>query len=493
MNISPERITALTQEVESIIRQINLLPAASTKITGQILDRCRDCLEQAPATDTPVYIHITGTDKSFKTSYLLDLFDHEVLRGLFSVKVRTTSENTAVPCMVKPVEGLSSLSVSQVSISTGRPIRNNLTREQFNRLYDLASGAQPDDYLIVIEVPAHETPMELAAIEYPGIKQGADSMEAQKQLHKKFEENMMTCLVKYPGILVACFQHKVAIPKGHPMDAILKKYGQTLKTSASHHKLPLVLSLQGETAVASYCGNTNVVKDIQSDFKSFTDFDSMIQLINPCNREYPASFIPPGPHVEEWIETLSRYKTLNEIKEQIRSDGGIAWSRNLLKELCTTSYIKEALNNIFFKPWIIETENLVKEAANCLHEATNYDESAEIKERMRQVILDDEYLTLRRIFDQELSYTHENTIDDHQVFWTGVFSNYLDQFFRDTDRSNLIAGIMWEKILKRIDPEQKGFFGTREKDLPYIIMNMAEFYVPNALMRGDYLLMEKDL
>ena len=32
-----------------------------------------------------------------KTSYLLDLFDHDGLRQLFAVKVHNTSENTAVP------------------------------------------------------------------------------------------------------------------------------------------------------------------------------------------------------------------------------------------------------------------------------------------------------------------------------------------------------------------------------------------------------------
>ncbi|MCG8565275.1 MAG: hypothetical protein MI747_09360 [Desulfobacterales bacterium] len=476
----------LQQELESIADQLQSVPESHKSKAQGAIDRCLECLKAVPAVDTPIYIHVTGTDKSFKTSYLLDLFDNDELRRFVSVKLRTTTENTAVPCMVEPSDQVDQLVADQISISTGKALRENLNQKQFNRLYDLSSGADPDDYLIRIRIPADATPMELAVIEYPGIKEGADAMERQKELHLKFQENMMACLVKFPGVLVTCFQHKVAIPPGHPLDAVLKKYGNALKTDFSHHKLPLVLSLQGETAIASYCGNTNVEQDIQSDFQSYKAFDTVIQLVNPSNVEYPVNFYEPGPHVDQWIKGMSRYRDIDEIREHVTLDGGISWSRRLLKDLATTSYIREALNNLFLKPWMLEAKDVLVRARDCHHEISNFDEVKELKERMRQAILTESYQTLRQFFEAELGYAHDGIVTDHQGFWNAVFSQYLGQFIDDADHVRGIADTMWSELAVRLDPDKKGFLGTREKDIPYIIMNMAEFYVPNALMRGEH-------
>ncbi|WP_300460666.1 hypothetical protein [Desulfobacula sp.] len=493
MNANKNRLIKLHQDIESIVDKLSTVPERHRNRAQEFIDLCRDCLHTLPAVDTPVYIHITGTDKSFKTSFLLDLFDNDDLRNLFSVKVRTTTENTAVPCLVEPCSQVDVVTISQVSITTGKIMRSQLTQQQFNRLYDLSNGAVPEDYLLQIKVPALATPMTIPVIEYPGIKEGADATDRQQRLHRLFQENMLATLVKYPGILVACFQHKVAIPPGHPLDAILKKYGKILKTDFSHHKLPLVLSLQGESAIASYCGNTNVEQDIQSDFQSYKSFDTLIQLINPCNMDYPVSFVQPGPHVDDWIRNLSRYRNLQEVKDQVLLDGGISWSRRMLKDVCTTSYIQEALDNLFLRPWIMEARAVHAKAMDCYHDITNYDEVVEIKERMRQSILKESYQPLRQFFDAELGYAPEGIIQNHPEFWIGIFSLYLEQFLRDGDRSKTIATVMWNTLFQRLDPEKKGFLGTREKDLPYIIMNMAEFYVPNALLRGDYTLMERGL
>ena len=65
------------------------------------------------------------------------------------------------------------------------------------------------------------------------------------------------------------------------------------------------------------------------------------------------------------------------------------------------------------------------------------------------------------------------------------FSSYFLQFFNDNSRCIAIAKCLWENLEERLDPEHKGFLGTREQDLPYIIMNTAELYVPNAVIRGD--------
>ncbi len=491
MNANPDRMMQLQQELESIADQLQSVPESHKTKAQNALDRCLECLKSVPVVDTPIYIHVTGTDKSFKTSYLLDLFDNDELRRFVSVKLRTTSENTAVPCLVEPSEAVSELKADQVSISTGKTLRENLNPKQFTRLYDLSSGAEPEDYLIRIRIPAASTPMELAVIEYPGIKEGADAMERQQELHRKFQEDMMACLVKFPGILVTCFQHKVAIPPGHPLDAVLKKYGNALRTNFSHHKLPLVLSLQGETAIASYCGNTNVEQDIQSDFQSYKSFDTVIQLVNPSNTEYPVKFAPAGPHVDAWIRSLSRYRDIEEIREHITLDGGISWSRRLLKELTTTSYIREALNNLFLKPWMLEANEILVRARDCYHDISNYDEVKELKERMRQAILAESYQTLRQAFEAELAYAHQGVVADHQGFWTAVFSQYLGQFFDDAETVAQMAENFWAQLFKRLDPDHKGFLGAREKDIPYIIMNMAEFYIPNALMRGDHTQMVK--
>ncbi len=488
-----DRLLNLQQEIEAVVQKLETIPAAQHINAGGIIERCRSCLKAVPAIDTPTYIHITGTDKSFKTSYLLDLFDNADLKTLFSVKQRNTSENTAVPCLVDPVTWTDEVVVSQVSISTGRVIRDRLAWEQFNRLYDLSSGAEPDDYLIRVAVPADQTPMTLPVIEYPGIKEGADALESQKDRHLKFQQNMLDCLVRYPGILVACFQHKIAIPPGHPLDAILKKYGDVLKTNYSYHKLPLVLSLQGDSAIASYCGNTDVESDLAADFKSYTAFDTIVQLVNPCNDEYPVSFISPGPHVDSWIRNLSNYKDLKEIKDQIKQDGGISWSRTMLNQVCSTSHIQEALDNLFLSPWIKEAAQVHAQALDSIYDIENYDEVTEIKERVRKAILNETYQGLREFFNTELAYTHNGEITDHKTFWVTVFTQYLDQFLGDNNRSHAIAGVLWDNLYQRLDPDQKGFLSAKESDLPHIIMNLAEFYVPNTLARGDYTLLERRL
>ena len=486
-----DRLLKIQNGIKEVVQQLAGLPAQQAARVDKVIERCQQCLKTAPDTDMPVYIHITGTDKSFKTSYLLDLFDNDALRGLFAVKQRNTSENTAVPCLVEPVSWTDEVVVSQISISTGNVIRDRLSKGQFNRLYDLSSGAEPEDYLIRVAVPENQTPMTLPAIEYPGIKEGADAIALQKERHKRFQANMLDCMERYPGILVACFQHKIAIPPGHPLDAILKKYRTVLETTHAYQKLPLILSLQGDSAVASYCGNTNVEQDLESDFKSYKAFETVVQLINPCNNEYPVGFISPGPHVETWIRNLSRYKNLREIKDQIKADGCIAWSRQMLNDIGTTSNIRDALDNMFLMPWVRKAEKLHTQAVDLLYEIESYDEVAEVKERMRKAILNDTYQSLRHFFDREIKYNEDGLIQDHKAFWTAIFTQYLDQFLADTPKSEAISHVLWKNMNQRLDPDNKGFLNAREKDLPHIIMNMAEFYVPNMLVRGDFTLVER--
>ncbi|MBF0229373.1 MAG: hypothetical protein HQK63_07260 [Desulfamplus sp.] len=482
MNLRETRIMRLKDNIEEALNNLFAVPDDQKSKTLYAIEKCKESLASVPPIDTPVYIHIIGTDKSFKTSYLLDLFDHSQLRELFSVKHHNTSENTAVPCLVEPSDKVKEITIRQIAISSGIVMKDNLSSEMFVKLYDLSEGATPDDYLIQVLIPIDETPMRLPVIEYPGIKEGADASEEQANLHKIFQQNLIQNLIKFPGILVACFQHKVAIPTGHPMDIILKKYGEVLKTE---HKLPLVVSLQGASAITGYCGNTNVEKDIATDFKSYKSFDTTIQLINPYNHAYPVVFGQPGIYVDSWIKNLSKYKDVDEIHQEITLDGGIGWSRSLLDDICHNSHIQDALDNIFLMPWIIQSESCIEKAVEVLREIETYDEVAEINEKIRKSIINGRYKTIRTFFKNELATAQDGVIENHKRFWANIFYQYLLQFFNDSGRCNAISTVLWDNLENRLDPEHKGFLGTKEEDLPYIIMNTAELYVPNALMRGD--------
>jgi|GEM_PF-986463 len=532
MNLRLTRIMRLRKYIEQVLNKLLNVPADQKSKAVYAIEKCQECLVSVPPADTPVYVHIIGTDKSFKTSYLLDLFDHQELRDLFSVKVHNTSENTAVPCLVEPSEKVKQITIRQLSISSGEIMQENLSPEIFGNLYDLSRGAVPDDYLIQVLLPADQTPMRLPVIEYPGIKEGADAAQEQKNLHRTFQLNLMQNLVRFPGVLVACFQHKVAIPPGHPMDIILKKYGEILNTDdswqsysqnsvhdlkkadaeqnghnsserpyrpdpalmestvrrygeVSRHKLPLIVSLQGASAITGYCGNTNVEKDIATDFRSYKSFDTTIQLINPYNHAYPLLFGTPGPYVDSWIRNLSRYRDLDEIHQQITLDGGVGWSRALLEDICQNSHIQEALDNIFLRPWIMESEACVAKSNEILSEIETYDEVAEISEKIRRSIINGRYRPIRNFFKNELAISGDGVVENHERFWSTIFYQYLSQFFDESSRCSAIAKVLWENLEKRLDPEHKGFLGTREEDLPYIIMNSAELYVPNAVIRGD--------
>jgi len=522
MSLRLTRIMRLKENIEQVLNKLLNVPSDQKSKAVYAIEKCQECLVSVPPADTPVYVHIIGTDKSFKTSYLLDLFDHKELRDLFSVKIHNTSENTAVPCLVEPSEKVKQITIRQLSISSGAVMQENLSSESFGNLYDLSRGAVPDDYLLQVLLPAQQTPMKLPVIEYPGIKEGADAAKEQKTLHKTFQQNLIQNLIRFPGILVACFQHKVAIPPGHPMDIILKKYGEILNTDdswqnlpssplsqmerdrerqdyarydvdstvkkygeVSKHKLPLIISFQGASAITGYCGNTNVEKDIATDFRSYKAFDTTIQLINPYNHAYPLLFGTPGPYVDSWIRNLSRYKDVYEIHQQITLDGGVGWSRALLEDICHNSHIQEALDNIFLRPWIMESEACIAKSNEILSEIETYDEVAEISEKMRCSIINGRYRSIRNFFKNELAISGDGVVENHQRFWSSIFYQYLSQFFDDNARSSSIAKILWHNLEQRLDPEHKGFLGTREQDLPYIIMNSAELYVPNAVIRGD--------
>ncbi len=292
---------------------------------------------------------------------------------------------------------------------------------------------------------------------------------------------------------MACFQHKITIPPGHPLDVILTRYRNVLRNTGIGQRLPLIISMQGASAVAGFCGNTNVINDIENDFKSNTVFDTRIQLVNPCNLEWPVTFIDPGPFVDRWIRKMSPYTNVNEIQEVIARDGGISRSRRMLEEVCREEGIQDALDNIFLTPWIKEARACLNQALEQFNEIATYDEVAELKEKIRLAIINENYVPMRECFSQEMEILGENYIPNHEKFWGAIFARYLVQFLDDEKWCRAIAVDLWKNLIIRLDSDKKGFLGTREEDLPYIIMNMAELYVPNALIRGDYTLLGKDI
>ncbi|MBF0469391.1 MAG: hypothetical protein HQK61_10990, partial [Desulfamplus sp.] len=182
MNSRENRIMRLKEHIEQVLKKLLNVPADQKSKAVYAIEKCQQCLSSVPPVDTPVYVHIIGTDKSFKTSYLLDLFDHHELRELFSIKVHNTSENTAVPCLVEPSRKVEDITIRQIAISSGAVMQDNISPEIFASLYDLSRGARPDDYLIQVLLPASQTPMKLPVIEYPGIKEGADAYKKKKKL-----------------------------------------------------------------------------------------------------------------------------------------------------------------------------------------------------------------------------------------------------------------------------------------------------------------------
>ena len=479
-----DRLNRIKTDIADLQEKLKDVPEQQKGRADSLIAACESHLKEAPHTDIPVHIHIIGTDKSYKTSYLLDLFDNEELRKLFDIPQNTSTEHTAVPCLIQPAK-VDNLQIQRLS-TKAQIIDEHISPPQFRKFYDLEQGARPGGYMLRILLPEHNSKMLFPVIEYPGMKKEADASEKQNQIHQILRDDMIQTLKSFPGILVACFYKKVTIPPGHPMDTILKEYASYLRTDHNQHKLPLILSLQGREAVMTYCGNTNVLQDIQKDFKSYELFDSTIQLTNPSHSQYPVNFGKKGNHVDEWIHKLSNYKDLNEIQENINKDGGISWSIALLEKICKYSHIREALDNIYLRPWIEENEKFLEEALLVYDEIKSFDIVLEIHAKLKESLNPKsyKYRTLRQCFN-DIFTPDMKSFTQQKDLWEKVCIDYLKQFFAKQDDCKNMAEEIWKRLLEKIDPYQRGFISTREEDVSYIILNIAEIYIPNALLRGE--------
>lgn len=483
MRANADRLERVKSDIEDLQQKLAAVPEPQKGKTVSILKEGDDLLKKIPATDAPVFVHIIGTDKSFKTSYLLDLIGNDELRTWFDIQHHNMSENTAVPCLIQPDSRVDKIIAQHLILDTQKIEKDNLTPQEFKKLYDLGSGAKPKNNMLRVLVPSHATKFSLPVIEYPGMKKGADPSAEQKIIHQTFTENMLQLLKKFPGILVACFYQKVSIPEGHPIDAVLKEYAKYLKTDHPQHKLPLILSLQGETAITSYCGNTNVLQDIEKDFKSYQLFETYIQLVNPNNAQHAIQFSQPSAYVDVWRNKLSKYKSIQEIHENITKDGGINWSRVFLEAMCHTSHIREALDNIYLRPWIEEGDRFLDKALPVYDEILSTDIVQDTRKKIQEKVLAGKYKTVRDCFQQV--FQKDKSKEPTTELWEKVFIEYLKQFLGERQDYKDIAGDIWQKLIEKLDVGEKGFLATKQDAIPYIILNVAELYVPNALLRGE--------
>lgn len=494
-----EQVKKQCRELEHYIKLLEQTPPQQQRHAQELIARCRAQLEKTPKLDQPIFVHVIGTNKSYKTSYILDLFQHDGLRNTIRVAEATADEHTAVPCLVQPDEKAKQLTIQRLSLETGE-VMGDVDPTDFKYHYDLTEGVEPSSYMLRVLLPIDETPMKLPVIEYPGMKSGADMSPEEEERHKIFVQNMKQALRLFPGFFVACFQPRLDLPKDHPVDTILKHYAQSLNTDYQEHKLPLIISLQGVDAVRNYCGSTNVMENIRNDFKSYELFATKLQLVNPSYKgQRPIDFPAKGSYVDEWIQKVSDYNNIEEIYAAIKADGGIGWSRQYLQHICEGSHIYEAVDNIFLRSWITETEQLQMEIATAYDAIKSYDLVRETRKKIHQLIQKGEYTSLREYFEKRLSDQPVKTYADLEKLWLGVLMTYIEQFF-DAQTCAPLASALWEMLLFRLDPDnyavgqngfgendpgKRRFVATRSEDVPYIMLNFAEMYVPNAILRGD--------
>jgi len=487
--ITQTRLDEIRTKIVNIKQQFEELPAHQKNTVKFFIKESDDWIKKIPSAGRPVYVHIIGLDKSFKTSYVIDLIGNEDLREWFDVKSHTTTEHTAVSCLIRPSDKVTKIVARQIFFNNERsPIK--LTLETFKSLYDFEEGAKPGEYMLEIFIPKDNSKIKIPIIEHPGMKKGADESDKQKKIHEQIRKNMLRALQRFPGIFVACFRDKVNIPQGHPIDTILQQYSKFLSTP--EHKLPLILSLQGESAITSYCGNTNVLGDIKKDFKSYESFNTTVQLVNPSHKgQRPVNFGEKGKYVDEWIKELSKYESINNIYEYIKNNNGINYSRNLLGTICNNSHIRETIDNIYLAPIIEKCEEFYNSMSVKYEEIRTIDIVKDTREKLRKILLDGEYKTLRSCFEEKCNKNGSKEFSDLQTlqaFWTDVLNDYLRQLVEKENICKIIANTTWKSLYEMLDPKKQGFSITGYNDAIYIILNVAECYVPNAILRGDSLI-----
>ncbi len=484
-----QQMEMVKAEIDDCLRRLERLPELERTTEKNLIEQGKRLLERLPQETQPVYIHVIGIDKSYKTSYVLDLFDNTELRNLIPLPMATSSEHTGVPCLIEPDEKVDQLKIEKLSLDEQSPFTPDaVPRDQFTNLYlfDPKKVARTQRYMLRVYIPAKAVQFKLPVIDYPGMKRGPEEVKEQASLHEAFRTEMPLVLGKFPGIVVACFDRKVEIPYGHAMETILEKYRESLKANL---RLPLVLSQQGAKAIETYCGDTKVLEDIKKDFQSYTLFDTTIQLVNPRHSDYPVHFREEGPYVDEWIQTLSQYGDLGEIKKEIERDGGIEWSRKFLSRLARKEHLREAITRVYMGPWINDSKKFLELANGEYIRIISRHKGVETQERIRELLRSAKYKTIRDCFKEEFKSEFEsNDQTIQEQLWKRVIAEYLQQFFDKQIDCTGIAEDVWTELIKRLDPQHQGFLATRKKHAAHIILNIMEIYVPNALLRRDWVI-----
>jgi len=474
---------------------------------GKFTRECDDLLRDMPGLDTQIYVHVIGVPKALKTSYVLDLFKSQKLAEILDVKDASNSEHTACPCLISLIDGPTTLERCGLELGD---TPYDITIPEFHQLYQVPENrVVTGGYLLKVNLSKADADPNapiFPVIEYPGIEDSDDAEIKQKDLHDVFQMDMMRTMMRYPGIVVACFETNVRLPNGHP----LIDYKNFLAQYNQHVRPPLVLSLNGVKAVAGFCGNTNVLNDI-GQYKAFKLFDLKIQLINPNPHNisrYRLSkddFPKPGEHVLDWIQKLSDYENIEHVKTEIDKDGGVSFSRNMLSKMTQQEEIRDIVDRIYLTPWLEKAKKAVKDGTQWIEAMRTYNHKKELKRRIHDKVAKSDYDTIDALYEEEKrdrpSYNNTPTYqDDIKAFWIKLVLRYFQQFFSSDEFAKTgrnappasaacqeAATQVVDDLLKKLNggSTKWHFLYAQDADADLIMLNLLRFHLSACVMRGD--------
>lgn len=461
------------------------------RITKWLEDADR-MIAESPAVDKPKHIHIIGADKTYKSSYTLDLFDNADLRALFAIIPNNSNELTGVPCLIEPSTSVDTLRIFTRSLSDLKAtnLDKEISKEQFKENYE-RGNRNPDQggYLLCIKVPIESVRFGLPIIEYPGMRKDAGTIDEQKQLHDRYRLEMIDIIQAYPGIIVTCFSNNMAIPEGHAFEQVIKTLGSTYEQyfagNIKDNLLPIVFSFNGASIIPSYCGNTNVMEILKLNMSKFHQFKILLQLVNPNNHLHTVVFGDPSENTRTWIREISHYANVAEIHRIMETDGGIEWSREFLHRLTQHDKTIEVLDAFSMHSWIETANNLDGVGKGYIDAISTETIVLQTRKKLRDLLSEYpfRYKSIQDCFDE--LYKPGLSHQQQSEFWQKVYGLYLEQLGATKESRIVASKALWDDICNKLDSQKHDFDQAKAEDLPYIILNVSSFYVANMVLRGD--------
>jgi hypothetical protein len=473
-------------------------------VIDEFIKQCKGLLQEMPGLDKQIYVHVVGVPKALKTSYVIDLFGKSAeLIQILNVEERDSlDEHTACPCLITLTDGPTKLEKIEPLVS------KEVSVDEFHRLYQVPKerSTVKGGYLLKVSLSrtsAGANAPTFPVIEYPGVEHSDEAKDQQKGMHEVFRRDMIETMKDYPGIVVACFVTNVNLPVGHP----LTEYKNFLATHNSAIRPPLVLSLNGATAVSGYCGKTNVLESI-GNYKAFEQFTLKIQLINPnphnIDRHRLRDFPSAGPHVVEWIKKYSDYADVGDIHKQIKEDGGIGFSKQMLTKMTQSSDIRDVVDRIYLSPWLNKAKPLVSQGRDLIEKVKSYDHHLEVEKYILNKVAKNNYKTTDQLYEERKAKrpsspsNSEKYQQDIKDFWITLVMDYFKQFSaKDEEGSvqeddgkcrNIVIAII-EGLLEKINDGSRSWYflyaSDSDKDADFIMLNLLRFHLSARIMRGN--------